>query len=141
MEASAAFILTGSFAPDDLYRGPISGPTNFGSGFFAFGNSATGDLVGIAANPIGVPPTVYVPAGYVSNSLLSDSATYNNATFSSVGVRPGTYKWTWGAGAGQNFTLQIGPAAVPDSGSTVRVLTLSLVALFGITRFCCLRLT
>ena len=32
--------------------------------------------------------------------------TFNNATFASLGVTPGTYVWTWGTGlANQNFTL------------------------------------
>ena len=35
--------------------------------------------------------------------------TFNNATFSSLGVTPGTYEWTWGTGLpNQNFTLIIG---------------------------------
>jgi len=39
-------------------------------------------------------------------------------------VTPGTYKWTWGSGPNQNFTLQIGPAAaVPEPAS---------LALFGV---------
>src|SRR5262249_476357 len=54
---SAAGILTGSPEPDTLYRGLISGPTSFGSGLFDFG-TGTGDLVGIAANPVGVLPTI-----------------------------------------------------------------------------------
>jgi hypothetical protein len=40
-----------------------------------------------------------VPAGYVSGHALSDTATWDNATFASLGVTPGTYKWTWGTGA------------------------------------------
>jgi hypothetical protein len=42
-----------------------------------------------------------------------DRATYSGATLATLGVTPGTYKWTWGTGANQNFTLQIkipGPA-------------------------------
>src|SRR5207248_2671894 len=54
-----------------------------------------------------------VPRGYVSGTFLSDRATYSGATLATLGVTPGTYKWTWGTGANQNFTLQIkipGPA-------------------------------
>ena len=64
---------------------------------------------------------LFVPSGYLSGNPLSGTSTYNNATFASLGVTPGTYVWTWGAGgANQNFTLIIGPAGVPDAGSTDR---------------------
>ena len=71
-----------------------------------------------------------MPPGYLSGAALSDSMTFNNATFASLGVTPGTYVWSWGTGANQNFTLQIG--AVPDAGSTLPLLgfaSLGLVAL------------
>ena len=55
--------------------------------------------------------TLFVPQGYVSGAALSDSMTFNNATFASLGVTPGTYVWTWGTGLpNQNFTLMIGGA-------------------------------
>jgi hypothetical protein len=38
---------------------------------------------------------------------------YYNATFASLGVTPGTYVWTWGTGADQSFTLEIGTAPIP----------------------------
>jgi hypothetical protein len=53
--------------------------------------------------------------------------TFNNATFASLGVTPGTYVWRWGPGANQRFTLQIGP--VPDSGSTASLLGFGLLGL------------
>ena len=55
-----------------------------------------------------------VPRGYVSGTFLSNSATWSGKTFATLGVTPGTYVWTWGTGANQNFTLQIktpGPAS------------------------------
>ena len=59
-----------------------------------------------------------MPVGYLSGGPLSDASTYDNATFASLGVTPGTYEWTWGSGANQNFTFQIGPtAAVPEPSS------------------------
>jgi hypothetical protein len=61
--------------------------------------------------------------------------TFNNATFASLGVTPGTYKRTWGTGLpNQNFTLQIGAATVPDGGSTVSLLGFALFALAALRR-------
>jgi len=122
-------ILTGptTALPTSLYSGFSTLP-NFGPGGFAAASSGSGDLVGVIFS------TLTVPQGYVSGNALSDSSTYDNATFFSLGVTPGTYEWTWGTGANQNFTLQIGPAGVPDAGSTIGLLFLSLIGLFGLNR-------
>jgi hypothetical protein len=63
-------------------------------------------------------PLLTVPAGYVSGTALSDSATYSGATFATLGVTPGTYVWTWGTGANQNFTLKILTAILPATTLT-----------------------
>jgi VPDSG-CTERM motif len=118
-----AFILTGS-GQIDLYTA-ISGPSSFGAGGFTSASTSSGSAVGIS-----VPGFLFVPLGYTSNTSLSDSSTYNNATFASLGVTPGTSEWTWGMGADQNFTLQIvGTAPVPDQGSTCLLLTFGLLGL------------
>ena len=137
MNPTRAFISTGPtniFA--DGYSGSFSEPTSFGSGPVALASSGSGDYV---QSPIAT--ILFVPQGYVSGGPLSDSSTYNNATFSTLGVIPGTYVWSWGSGVNQNLTLQIGAAGVPDSGSTFGLLMVSFVGLFGITRFRSLRLT
>ena len=85
-------------------------------------------MVGFSASING--STLIVPLGYISGSALSDSSTYDNATLASHGVTPGTYVWTWGTGANQNFTLRIGATSVPDGGSTIGLLILALAALF-----------
>jgi hypothetical protein len=110
MQPFAAIIYTGpaypNFAMGDVYVGNINGPGNFGSGGNTItANNASGDIVGI----FGLFPDIVVPQGYISR-VLSDSATYDNQTFSSLGVTPGTYEWTWGNGPNQNFTL----IAVPE---------------------------
>jgi hypothetical protein len=128
--ANLGFILMGapSGGISDGYFG-FTGPMSFGSGDVFFPNTGSGDLVGIN----GFLGFLFVPVGYVSGAALSDSMTYNNATFASLGVTPGTYVWTWGTGLpNQNFTLIIGAAGVPDGGSTVSLLgfaSLGLVAL------------
>jgi hypothetical protein len=123
-------ITTGASAVGDLYTGPITGPSSFGSSFITFANSGIGDLVSI----FGLASQLSVPDNYVSGSALSDSATYNNATFSSLFVTPGTHVWTWGAGANQNFTLVIGAAGAPDGGSTVSLLGCALLGLAALRR-------
>lgn len=103
--ASGEFV-SGSFNNADFHQPfTISGPTNFGSGGATTATSALGDLVGILSDL----NLIEVPAGYSSFAPLSSSATYNNATFSSLGVTPGTYEWTWGTGVDQNFTIVVVP--------------------------------
>jgi hypothetical protein len=76
-----------------------------------------------------------VPQGYISGAPLSDSMIFNNATFASLGVTPGTYEWTWGTGLpNQNFTLIIGGAGVPDGGSTVSLLGCALIGMAALRR-------
>ena len=61
--------------------------------------------------------------------------TFDNATFASLGVTPGTYEWTWGTGLrNQNFTLIIGGAGVPDGGSTVSLHGFGLLGLASLQR-------
>jgi len=61
--------------------------------------------------------------------------TFNNATFASLGLTPGTYTWTWGTGLlNQNFTLIIGRAGVPDGGSSVSLLGFALLGLAALRR-------
>jgi VPDSG-CTERM motif len=117
----------GSFPLIDQYIG-ISGPTSFGSGGTFLADAISGDFVGI----FGLTGNIDVPPGYVSDTPLSDSMTFNNATFASLGVTPGTYTWTWGTGLpNQNFTVIIG---VPDGGSTVSLLGCALLGLAALRR-------
>jgi hypothetical protein len=97
-----------------------------------FPDAASGDFVGITQSMGGL---LFVPQGYASGAALSDSMTFNNATFASLGVTPGTYVWTWGTGLpNQNFTLIIGAAGVPDGGSTVSLLGCALLGLVALRR-------
>ena len=114
----------------DKYRG-FTGPTSFGSGSGVVTFTGSGDFVSMR----GLFGYMLVPHGYASGTLLSDSATYNGATFASLGVTPGTYVWTWGTGLpNQNFTLIIEGAGVPDGGSTVALLGCALLGLAALRR-------
>ena len=101
-------ILTGAGGQVDLYDGSISGPSVFGSGSETIAGSGSGDNVGLFGTGF-----FAVPSGYVSGTSLSDISTYDNTTLASLGATPGTYVWTWGAGADQSFTLEIGTTPLP----------------------------
>jgi hypothetical protein len=60
--------------------------------------------------------------------------TFNNETFATIGLTPGTYEWMWGTGPNQNFTLIIGGAGLPDGGSTISLLGFGLLGLAGLRR-------
>ena len=123
---------TTKFANVDIYTG-LSGPTSFGSGGLNDANIGSGRRVGIVGPLLG--PFLFLPAGYISDTALSSSSTWNNATFASLGVNPGTYVWSWGTGLpNQNFTLIVGGAGVPDAGSTVSLLGCALLGLAGLRR-------
>jgi hypothetical protein len=116
----------------DQYQG-FSGPLSFGPGGITFANSNSGDAVTLISGMTSFSG-LFVPQGYVSGGALSSSSTYNNATFDSLGVTPGTYVWSWGAEANQNFTLIIGGAGVPDGGSTGSLLGCALLGLAALQR-------
>lgn len=73
----------------------ITGPTNFGVGGDYLGSSGSGTPVGF----YGLGGSLYLPSDYVSGTALSSTSTWIGKTFSSLGVTPGTYDWTWGSGA------------------------------------------
>jgi hypothetical protein len=116
-----------SFQPSDGYGG-FSGPGSFGNLGLLTASSGSGDRVGIDQDS----GKLFVPAGYVSGGTLSSSDTWDNKTFTSLGVTPGTYVWNWGSGAtADSFTLTIGAAAVPEpSGLVLLVLPVGCLMLF-----------
>lgn len=134
IDPGIANISTGSTSEDpiDLYTG-FTGPTNFGSGNLRFPNSGGGDKVMIVNSSIIYgEPVLGVPSGYMSGTSLSDTSTYDNKTFSSLGVTPGTYVWTWGSVGDDSFTLDIEAAAAPEPASVALLaLPLGLVMLYA----------
>src|SRR6266480_5329036 len=114
-DGSGAAIFTGPTSSNvDIYFEP-NGPMSFGSNPFVL-SARSGDMVGIAAGFEGTVLTV--PTGYVSGTALSDMAVYSGRTLASLGVTPGTYVWTWGTGANQNFKLEILPTILPATNIT-----------------------
>ncbi|HZX70201.1 MAG TPA: PEP-CTERM sorting domain-containing protein [Rhodanobacter sp.] len=117
LQPSDGYVMTGplSNVAIDSYTGYV-GPTSFGSGNnFISSDVGTGDTVGIFGSSTYYGyPNFWVPSGYVSGGALSGTSTYDNASFTTLGVTPGTYVWTWGGGADQSFTLDIVTAGVPE---------------------------
>jgi hypothetical protein len=136
VNAGDGVIITGPHGSGlvDLYTG-FMGPSSFGSGGPFAPDTGSGDFVGISGGTM--LTFLLVPQGYMSGAALSDSMTFNNATFASLGVTPGTYVWSWGTGVNQNFTLQIGSVGVPgvpDGGSTVSLFGCALLGLAALRR-------
>ncbi len=77
----------------DLYSG-VSGPEAFGAFIDTNPTSTTGGFAG----SYGSVNDLFAPGGYVSGTPIIDSATFDDATFSSLGFTPGTYTYTWGTG-------------------------------------------
>jgi hypothetical protein len=105
-------ILIGPSTLAELYEGPITGASEFGTGGYDPALTGTGSATGITEYP---GPIFYlsVPDGYTSDTPLSNSATWTASTLADLGLTPGTYVWTWGTGADQSFTLDVGIAATP----------------------------
>lgn len=96
----------------------------FGSGENSDATSSSGDSVGlfILTNDQGqftdpLTGLLTVPEHYVSNSALTDSAIWDNSTFASLGLTPGTYSLIWGNTPNQSFTVVVQAPGVPEPSS------------------------
>ena len=88
----------------DTYQGFV-GPTNFGPSDLQLARSESGDFTSI----VPLPGNLHPPSGYISGDSLFGEVTFANSDFTSLGLTPGTYVWSWGAGAhADTFTVQIG---------------------------------
>ncbi len=111
MDASGANVAMGSTAvtSGDAWEGPLNwGPTSFGSGSLISATSSSGNVVALD----GGEETILVPTGYVSGTSLSNSATWSGASYSTLGLTPGTYTYTWGGG--NIFTVDVLPVPEPS---------------------------
>lgn len=106
-QVAPAFGIASTGAAGDVSAyGSVSGPIGFGSGVFTSATTGTGDLVAIQ----GDGGLVYVPTGYDSDTPLLGTATYAGHTFATLGLTPGSYVYSWGAGAdADTFTVNIVP--------------------------------
>jgi hypothetical protein len=117
---SAGFLGYGTASSLADNYGPVSGPSSFGTGGYTAASSTTGSVGGIS----GSTNQVIVPPGYGESAPTTPSVTtWDDATFSSLGLTPGTYVWTWGVpgGATDTFTLDIG-GGVPEPAAWAMML-------------------
>jgi len=108
----------------------------FGIGGTSYASAAAGDTVGLftLTNSQGqyTEPLIgllIVPANYVSDSALSDSATWDDSTFASLGVTPGTYRLAWGSDMDQGITLDVLEAPPVAEPSSIGLLASGLLAI------------
>jgi hypothetical protein len=109
--ADAPSILVGETSFDAGYTG-LSGPNSFGLGVRINATSGIIDLFGLVRQNGTL--LLSVPVGYTSGSSLFGRATWVGSSFTSLGVIPDTYVWTWGTGAtADSFTLRVGQTETP----------------------------
>ena len=103
--SSGNVLLGPGFVAFDEYDG-ISGPSSFGPGVGPyFPTTGSGGLVGVR----GSNGFLRVPSGYSSGDSISAAMTFSNDSLASLGITPGNYVWTWGAGAtADSLTFQAG---------------------------------
>jgi hypothetical protein len=90
--STAAVQLGGSHTTSiDVFTG-ITGPSSFGTGGSTTSTTTSGDFFGVDGNACALE----VAAPYPSEAPISRSATWDASTFSTLGLNPGTYNYTWG---------------------------------------------
>jgi hypothetical protein len=90
----------------------INGPLSFGSGVATNPDSGSGNSFGI----VKAFNAIFLPSDYVSGTSLLGTSTWANKDYTSLGLTPGTYTWTWGVETNADYlTLNINePSAVPE---------------------------
>jgi hypothetical protein len=116
--ATGAYVSGSRDDTGSSFIGRFDGPATFGSGSLFKPTESAGDPVGFSASS----GFVYVPDSYVSGDPLSKTSTYADATFASLGITPGTYVYSWGAGAdADTLTIVIG-GSVPEPSALAMTL-------------------
>lgn len=93
-----------------LYSGEggrwTSSPLPFGTDSSFISANTTSGTTSFAANSSGI----YIASSYVLGTSISNTATWNNKTFASLGLKEGTYTWSW---TGDSLTVAVG-TPVPE---------------------------
>ena len=120
---SATFLMGTTNVYFNEYSGFTSVPSNFGTSGGGMGStSSSGDVFGVITQ--GVPPyLLVVPTGFTSGGQISSTQTFNNQTFSSLGLVEGTYTYTWGSGKSLSVVVGVAsnstPTPTPTAGAGV----------------------
>ena len=102
----------------------------YGTQFFTPASSGSGDRVGTFGGT--GDEGIFVPQGYTFGTALSATNTFSSKSFASLGLTPGTYTTTWGAGATADFlTINVGAAAAVPEPSTFALLGMGAIGLIG----------
>ena len=117
--SNATFIMGTTPVNYAIYGGFTTTPSNFGSGGGSAPSSSSGDIFG-CFYPGGPPHRLAVPVGYTSGASISSTMTFNSKTFSSMGLVPGTYSYTWGTGPNADSINVVigGTGATGSTGGT-----------------------
>lgn len=129
LSPSDGLLTTGPVGPRavDRYTG-LAGPASFGGAVPRPAAAGHGDRVVLFA----AAGQLWLPEGYTSGTALDTTSNYGNRTFAGLGLTPGTYTYTWGAGpTADRLVLQIGPVAVPEPGSLGLALSAAVPVLAG----------
>jgi hypothetical protein len=112
-------VQAGSSVNRDIYSGLSVSSSSLGSGSITNATSSSGDHVYVSNGFISLP------IDFISGSSLTGSNTFTGASFTSLGVTPGTYVWSWAA---DSITLNISASAVPEPSTYA---ALAGLAIFG----------
>jgi len=101
------------------FSNAITGPASFGSGNFVTANSSTGDVFAFSNGASNIN-FLAVPINYISGTNIAGSVTFNNRTFATLGVTPGTYTYNLTNNIPNNdIILNIGVTPIPFEFSPV----------------------
>ncbi|MFN7340061.1 MAG: PEP-CTERM sorting domain-containing protein [Opitutia bacterium] len=99
--------ITVNWAADTISGVGLTRPANLGttSSSFIKANTFTGSFNFWASN------TIDLPRGYVFGTEFDQVSTWNDKTFTSLGLVEGTYTWSW---AGDSLSIVVGGTPVPE---------------------------
>jgi len=122
---TTATFLMGAFPVNGAqYSGFTTTPSNFGPGGGGGPQTSTsGNIFGVVKfdGPSGTP-SLLVPTGYSTGTVISSTQTFTGQTFSSLGLTPGTYTYTWGSGANaDSINVVVGGAGVTPTPTATSV--------------------
>ena len=119
IDADLQFGTNVSFNQVDAFSNAFTSPISFGTGFTTPASSATGDFFRISPSPVPFGGVLVVPVNYISGTNINGTITFDNSTFASLGVTPGTYTYNLTNSSGDSIVLDIGVTPVPFEFSPV----------------------